>query len=56
MTELIEPQGALFVEYHLVFDEPKAWFGGANLLRSKLPLMVQDNIRKFRRELTKDSR
>jgi hypothetical protein len=56
VTELIEPQGALFVEYHLVFDEPKAWFRGANLLRSKLPLMVQDNIRKFRRELAKDSR
>jgi hypothetical protein len=56
VTELIEPQGALFVEYHMVFDEPKSWFNGANLLRSKLPLMVQDNIRKFRREITNDSR
>ncbi len=53
VTKLHEPAGALFIEYHLVFDEPKAWFGGANLLRSKLPLLVQDNIRKFRRELTK---
>jgi len=53
VTKLHEPAGALFIEYHLVFDEPKAWFGGANLLRSKLPLLVQDNIRKFRRELAK---
>ncbi|HEY4309674.1 MAG TPA: hypothetical protein VGN12_09515 [Pirellulales bacterium] len=55
VTELIEPSGALFVEYHLVFDEPKAWFSGANLLRSKLPLMVQDNIRKFRREVASEA-
>lgn len=51
ITRLIEPAGALFVECHIVFDEPQGWFGGANLLRSKLPILVQDNVRKFRREI-----
>ncbi len=50
-TRLRDPHGAMFVEYHQVFDEPEAWFDGANLLRSKLPLMVQDGVRKFRRKL-----
>lgn len=50
-TKLIEPAGALFVEFHLVFDEPAGWFNGANLLRSKLPLLAQDGVRKFRRKL-----
>lgn len=48
-TQLAQPAGAVFIEYHLVFDEPQGWFNGANLLRSKLPLLVQDGIRKFRR-------
>jgi len=48
-TRLAKPAGAVLIEYHLVFDEPMAWFNGANLLRSKLPLLVQDGVRKFRR-------
>jgi hypothetical protein len=48
-TKLQQPQGAVLVEYHIVFDEPEGWFNGANLLRSKLPLVVQDGVRKFRR-------
>jgi hypothetical protein len=52
-TALHEPQGAIFVEYHILFDEPQGWFDGANLLRSKLPLVVQEGVRKFRRQLTK---
>ncbi len=51
VTRLKEPEGALFVEYHQVFQEPKAWFGGANLLRSKLPLLAQDSVRDFRRKV-----
>lgn len=51
VTELSEPQGALFVECHIAFDEPQAWFDGKNLLRSKLPLVVQDNVRSLRRKL-----
>jgi hypothetical protein len=48
-TRLHEPAGAVLVEYHLVFDEPAGWFSGANLLRSKLPIVCQDGVRRFRR-------
>jgi hypothetical protein len=53
LTRLAEPAGALFVEYHLVFTEPKGWFGGANLLRSKVTILTQSEVRAFRRELTR---
>jgi hypothetical protein len=42
---------ALFVEGHLVFLEPRDWFRGTNLLRSKIPTLVQDQVRSFRKEL-----
>lgn len=48
-TILAEPKGAVFVEQHILFDEPKGWFNGANLLRSKLPIVIQDEIRLLRR-------
>jgi len=51
VTALEELPRALFIEYHQAFAEPKAWFRGANLLRSKLPLIVQDTVRKFRRKM-----
>jgi hypothetical protein len=51
ITRMIEPAGAIFVECHVAFDEPAGWFNGANLLRSKLPVLVQDSVRKFRREI-----
>ncbi len=51
VTPLVEPAGALFVEAHLMFDEPLGWFRGTNLLRSKLPLATQIEVRKFRRRL-----
>jgi hypothetical protein len=50
VTKLHEPAGALFVEQHIIFAEPTGWFGGANLLGSKLPIAVQDNVRSIRRE------
>jgi hypothetical protein len=53
ITRLAEPERALFVEYHLVFIEPKGWFNGANLLRSKVPFVAQAGVRWFRRELAK---
>jgi hypothetical protein len=46
-----KPSGSLLIECHVVFDEPKGWFRGANLLRSKLPPAVQDGVRTFRRKL-----
>lgn len=55
-TELIEPTGALLVEMHVAFNEPHAWFEGANLLRSKLPLVVQERVRDFRGELERMNR
>jgi hypothetical protein len=51
VTRLQRPAGAVFVEYHQAFKEPRAWFGGANLLRSKLPILAQDSVRDFRRKL-----
>jgi hypothetical protein len=58
VTRLKEPAGALLIEYHHVFCEPEPWFSGSHLLRSKIPLVVQDVVRnKIRHFLTKaDSR
>lgn len=53
ITRLAEPAGALLIEQHIIFTEPMGWFDGANLLRSKLPLVAQNNARTMRRELTK---
>jgi len=51
VTRLKEPAGALVVEYHHVFCEPEPWFSGSHLLRSKIPMIVQDAVRKLRRRL-----
>jgi len=50
-TRLVEPQGALLIEYHVAYAEPQAWFNGANLLQSKLPILAQTVVRKLRRSL-----
>jgi len=50
-TRLAEPAGAVFIEYHVVYAEPQGWFRGANLLRSKLPIVAQDIVRKLRRKM-----
>lgn len=52
-TQLQEPAGAILVEYHSLFEQPADWFGGHDLLRSKLPMVVQDEVRTFRRKLKK---
>ena len=39
----------------VVFNEPAGWFGGTNRLRSKLPPVVQSQVRRFRGELIKAS-
>ncbi|MDR3638720.1 MAG: hypothetical protein P4L84_33245 [Isosphaeraceae bacterium] len=51
ISKLAAPAGALFVEAHFAFTEPRAWFDGAPILRSKLSLVAQDQIRRLRREL-----
>lgn len=53
LTKLADPAGAVFVEQHVIFLEPKGWFDGANLLRSKLPPAVQQNVRAMRKEWMK---
>jgi len=50
-TRLMEPEGALLIEYHVAYAEPAEWFNGANLLRSKLPIVAQTVVRKLRRSL-----
>lgn len=51
-TQLKEPNGGILVEYHMLFHEPRGWFGGANVIRSKLPIVVQDNVKKLRRRVS----
>ena len=48
VTKLAKPAGALLVEYHFVYDEPEGWFGGANLLRTKLLQLADQNVKDFR--------
>lgn len=47
---------AVVVESHFAFAEPRAWFDGAPILRSKLGLVAQDQVRRLRRELADASR
>lgn len=53
LTRLHEPAGAIFVEFHQVFVEPKKWFDAPNMLKSKLPIVIQAEVRAFRKDLTK---
>jgi hypothetical protein len=53
-TRLIDPPGAIFIEYHAAFAEPQDWFSGTNLLRSKLPILAQMIVRQLRRGLEKE--
>jgi hypothetical protein len=50
-TALHEPAGAILVEVHVIFAEPEAWFDGRNLLRRKLPTVLQHAVHSFRRKL-----
>lgn len=53
ITRLHEPKGALFVEYHIIYTEPKGWFNGADPLTTKLPAIIQSEVRTFRQELNR---
>lgn len=44
---------AILIECHGIVHEPEGWFGGANLLGSKLPIAIQNSVRSFRRTLGK---
>jgi hypothetical protein len=53
ISRLVSAPGTLLVEGHLAFAEPRAWFDGAPILRSKISLVAQDQIRRLRRDLAK---
>jgi hypothetical protein len=48
--------GALLVEAHFAFFEPRPWFDGAPVLRSKIGVIAQDRVRSLRRDLAKSRR
>ena len=50
-TQLAQPNGAILVEYHAIYSEPQDWFNGANLLQSKLPILLQSRVRDLRRQV-----
>jgi hypothetical protein len=52
-TRLLDPPGAILIEYHAAFAEPEGWFNGNNYLCSKLPILAQMIVRHLRRELAK---
>jgi hypothetical protein len=53
ITRLAGQADALFVETHLIFVEPRGWFDGNPILRSKFGVIAQDQIRRLRREIQK---
>ena len=53
VTRLAAPPGAVFGSSTSSSPSRLGWFGGANLLRSKLPIAVQTVVRNMRREWVK---
>jgi hypothetical protein len=53
IRQLPELDDACLVEARMVLHEPEDWFSGSNVLRSKLPIMMQESARSFRRKLMK---
>ena len=51
ITKLQGSDERVFVEYHLVFDEPYGWFKGGPNLVSHLDDVYPKDVRKFRRDL-----
>jgi hypothetical protein len=51
VTKLLAPADAIFVECHLVYEEPYGWFQGGEMLNSKLPTIVKSRVRVFRSKL-----
>lgn len=51
ITRLKELADAVFIEFHLIYEEPNGWFDGINLVKQKVPAMVQEKVRTFRRKL-----
>ncbi|MEN6458754.1 MAG: hypothetical protein ABFC63_07465 [Thermoguttaceae bacterium] len=52
ITRLKSPANASLVECHMIYEEDYGWFEGVNLVKQKVPAIVQDRVRSFRRKLT----
>ena len=53
VTKLKARDGALLVEYHYAFAEPKEWSEHKISLRAKLSIVLQESVRKSRRHIKK---
>ena len=53
ITRWRDDPAMLVVEAELMLVEPKAWFGGSNLIGSKLPPAIQSQVRTIRRAARK---
>ncbi len=51
ITKLAAPQGALFVETHVIYAEPHGWFDGNNLLGAKIPAVMRQKVQEIRQEM-----
>lgn len=49
LTQWADDPGILICEAELSWIEPRVWFGGANLIGSKLPPAIQAQVREIRR-------
>ena len=49
---LSDPADSIFVECHLIYEEPYGWFEGGEMLNSKLPVIVKSKVRSFRSKLS----
>lgn len=56
ITQLHQPAGSVFVECHIRGVEPRGWFRGRNLLRSKLPPAIQSQVRTARKQMIRRQR
>jgi len=53
ITRLASEPDVLLVESHLAFVEPREWFDGNPILRSKFGVIAQDQVRQLRREIAR---
>jgi hypothetical protein len=51
VTRLKAPDDALFVEYHIIYNEPQGWFEGRPVLDSKIRTMIDNDVKSFRKDL-----
>ena len=51
VTRLKAPDDALFVEYHIIYNEPQGWFNGGPVLDGKVRMMIDNDVKSFRKDL-----